>query len=123
MINDKIVEILKHEGPASFATNGTDGIHMAATWNSYIEVLDNNALLIPAGHLTKTQRNIEAGSEVQMILASKDVAGLQGKGAGFLLKGKARFEDSGANFDKMKSHFNWARAVMVFNVKEVTELT
>ncbi len=123
MINDKIIEILKHEGPASFATNGTDGIHMAATWNSYIEVLDNNTLLVPAGHLTKTQRNIEAGSEVQMILASKDVAGLQGKGAGFLLKGKARFEDSGANFDKIKSRFNWARAVMVFNVKEVTELT
>ncbi len=123
MINDKIIEILKHEGPASFATNGTDGIHMAATWNSYIEVLDNNTLLIPAGHLTKTQRNIEAGSEVQMILASKDVSGLQGKGAGFLLKGKARFEDSGANFDKMKSRFNWARAVMALNVKEVTELT
>ena len=35
MINDKIIEILKHEGPASFATNGTDGIHMAATWNSF----------------------------------------------------------------------------------------
>ncbi|MCL4321851.1 MAG: hypothetical protein M1478_05275 [Deltaproteobacteria bacterium] len=123
MINDKINQILKHEGPASFATYGTDGVHMAATWNSYIDVLDRNTLLIPAGHLTKTQRNIESGSEIQMILASKDIAGLQGKGAGFLLKGNAKFEDSGANFDRMKSRFKWVRAAMVFKVTEVTELT
>ena len=122
MLNEKIIEILKHEGPATFATYGTDGIHLAATWNSYIEPLQNDTLLIPAGHLNKTQRNVEAGSEVQMILASKDVAGLQGGGAGFLLKGKAKFEGEGANFDKVKSHFDWARSVMVFNVKEVTEL-
>jgi hypothetical protein len=122
MLNEKIIEILKHEGPATFATHGTDGIHLAATWNSYIEPLQNDTLLIPAGHLNKTQRNVEAGSEVQMILASKDVAGLQGGGAGFLLKGKAKFEGEGANFDKVKSHFDWARSVMVFNVKEVTEL-
>ena len=122
MLNEKIIEILKHEGPATFATHGTDGIHLAATWNSYIEPLQNDTLLIPAGHLNKTQRNVEAGSEVQMILASKDVVGLQGGGAGFLLKGKAKFEGEGANFDKIKSHFDWARSVMVFNVKEVTEL-
>jgi len=122
MLNEKIIEILKHEGPASFATQGSEGIHLAATWNSYIEVLQSDTLLIPAGHLNKTQRNIEAGSEVQMILASKDIQGLQGKGAGFLLKGKAKFEESGANFDKLKSRFNWLRSVMVFTVKEVTEL-
>jgi hypothetical protein len=122
MLNEKIIEILKHEGPATFATHGTDGIHLAATWNSYIETLQNDTLLVPAGHLNKTQRNVEAGSELQMILASKDVVGLQGGGAGFLLKGKAKFEGEGENFDKIKSRFDWARSVMVFNVKEVTEL-
>lgn len=122
MFNEKIKAILKHEGPASFATYGTEGIHMAATWNSYMEVLSNDTLLIPAGHLNKTQRNAEAGSEVQMIIASKDVAGIQGKGAGFLLRGKAKFEESGPNFDKLKSRFSWVRSAMVFTVKEVTEL-
>ena len=122
MLNEKIVNILKHEGPATFATYGTDGIHMAATWNSYIEVLYNDTILIPAGYLNKTQRNIEAGSEVQMILASKDVMGLQGKGAGFLLKGHAKFEESGVNFDKLKSRFSWVRSAMVFKIKETTEL-
>lgn len=122
MINNKIIEILKHEGPASFATYGTDGIHMAATWNSYIDVIDNNNLLIPAGHLNKSQRNIEAGSGIQMILASKNVDGLQGKGAGFLLKGKAKFESDGANFDKIKSRFSWVRSAMVFHVTEISEL-
>ncbi len=123
MLDEKVIEILKHEGPATFATHGTDGIHMAATWNSYVEVVDDSYLLIPAGHLNKTQRNVEEGSDVQMIVASKDVKGLQGKGAGFLLKGNARFEESGAVFDKMKSRFGWTRSVMVFNIKEVTELT
>ncbi len=123
MLDEKVIEILKHEGPATFATHGTDGIHMAATWNSYVEVVDDSYLLIPAGHLNKTQRNVEEGSDVQMIVASKDVKGLQGKGAGFLLKGSARFEESGAVFDKMKSRFSWTRSVMVFSINEVTELT
>ncbi len=123
MLDEKIIEILKHEGPASFATYGPDGIHMAATWNSYIGIANSNLLLIPAGHLTKTQRNIEEGSQIQIIVASKDVPGLQGKGAGFLLKGKAHFEDKGENFERMKSRFDWIRAIMVFKVMEATELT
>ncbi len=122
MFNEKIIEILKHEGPASFATLGSDGIHLAATWNSYIEVLHPDTLLIPAGYLNQTQRNVEAGSEVQMIIGSKNVIGTQGNGSGFLLKGKAKFEQSGPNFEKLKSRFNWLRAAMVFNVKEVKEL-
>jgi hypothetical protein len=122
MLNEKITEILKHEGPASFTTYGTDGVHLVATWNSYIDVLQNDTLLIPAGYFNTTQRNIESGSEVQMIVGSKDVLGLQGKGAGFLLKGKAKFEGDGSNFDKMKSRFAWVRSVIVFNVKEVTQL-
>ncbi len=122
MLNEKIIEILKHEGPATFATYGTDGIHMAATWNSYIEVLGNDKFLIPAGYLHRTQVNIEAGSEVQMIIGSKEVVGLHGKGAGFLLKGKAEFEESGANFDKLKSRFSWLRSAMIFKIREVTEL-
>lgn len=123
MIKEKVIEILKHEGPASFATYGTDGVHMAATWNSYIEISGGDTLLIPAGHLTKTQRNVDEGSNVQMIVASKDVMGLQGKGAGFLLSGKAHFENQGDNFEKMKSRFKWVRAVMVFKVTETSELT
>ena len=95
---------------------------MAATWNSYIEVLSPDTLLIPAGYLHKTQVNVEAGSEVQMIIGTKNVVGTQGNGAGFLLKGKAKFEDKGPNFDKLKSKFNWVRSAMVFNVKEATQL-
>ena len=122
MLDEKIIEILKHEGPASFVTYGTDGGHLVATWNSYIDVLQNDTLLIPAGYFNKTQKNIEAGSGIEMIVGSKEVTGLHGPGAGFLLKGNAKFEEKGQNFDKMKSRFSWVRSAMIFNVKEVTQL-
>lgn len=122
MLNEKILEILKNEGPATFSTNGPDGTHMAATWNSYIEVVSDDTILIPAGYLNKTQKNIEAGSGVQMIVGSKAVQGTHGPGSGFLLRGNAKFEESGINFDKMKSRFSWLRSIMVFKVKEATEL-
>ncbi|OSS41792.1 Pyridoxamine 5'-phosphate oxidase-related, FMN-binding [Desulfurella amilsii] len=120
-MNEKILEILKYEGPAPFVTNGRDGVHMVSTWNSYIEVEDNN-FLIPVGGLYKTQENIQNGGEVQMIIGSKEVMGISHMGAGFLLKGTAVFEFEGKRFEKTKSRFEWARAVMVFHINEEYEL-
>lgn len=121
MLNEKILEILKHEAPAPFVTDGRDGIHMVSTWDSYIEVEDDN-FLVPVGGLYKTQENIQNGSEVQMIIGSKEIMGLTHMGAGFLLKGTAVFEFDGKRFEKIKSRFEWARAVMVFHITQAYEL-
>ncbi len=117
-----IIEILGHEGPASFTTAGSDGPHMAATWNSYIEVAADAAIIIPVGSLEKTEENIKAGSKLQMIIASKDVKGTQGPGAGFLLKGSAEFKKTGIEFERIRSRFPWARAIMIFNIEEEKQL-
>lgn len=121
-MNKTVIEILEHEGPASFATTGSEGPHMAATWNSYIEVAADSAIIIPVGNLEKTEENIKAGSKLQMIVASKEVNGTNGPGAGFLLKGSAEFKKTGREFERIRSRFPWARAIMIFNIEEEKQL-
>ncbi len=57
-----------------------------------------------------------------MMVASRNVKGTHGDGAGFLLKGAAVFEDNGPRFEQMKSDFPWARAVMVLQITDVEQL-
>ncbi len=122
MISPILREILAHEGPASIATMGEEGVHLAATWNSYIALGQCDELLIPVGTMRQTEENIKQGSEVQMIIASKDVRGTHGLGAGCLVRGTAHIEDGGVYFDEMKSRFSWARAVMILELLEVRQL-
>ncbi|RIV21704.1 FMN-binding protein [Alicyclobacillaceae bacterium I2511] len=122
MLNNTIQRILTQEGPASFVTMGSDGPHMVATWNSYIQLNENDELLIPAGSLFQTELNIKQGSGVQLLIAAKGVQGMHGNGAGFLLKGTAKFENSGAQFEQVKLNFSWARAVMILHIREAVQL-
>ncbi len=122
MLNEKIKEILAKEGAATFATIGNEGSHLAATWNSYITLLETDELLIPVGGLHETEQNVNLNNNVQMIVASKEVIGMHGPGAGFVLKGHAKFENSGRSFDQVKSRFPWARAVMIFQPVDVKQL-
>ena len=122
MLNEKIREILAKEGAATFATVGKDGPHLAATWNSYITVWSMNELLIPVGGLHETEANVKMNNNVQLILASKEVNGMHGPGAGYVLKGQAKFESFGGRFEQVKSRFPWARAVMVFQPADVKQL-
>ncbi len=117
-----IIKILEHEGPASFTTEGPDGPHMAATWNSYIEVAGDRVVIIPVGQLEKTEENIKAGSPLQMIVASREVRGTNPDGAGFLLTGTAEFKETGIEFNRIKSRFPWIRAIMIFNIEEEKQL-
>jgi len=48
--------------------------------------------------------------DVLITLGSSKVEGLHGAGAGFLIKGKAKFMTSGPDFDFMKEKFSWLRA-------------
>ncbi len=121
-MDKKVIEILEHEGPASFVTAGPDGPHMAATWNSYIEVAGDSVIIIPVGQLQKTEENIRAGSKLQMIVASKGISGNNESGAGFLLKGSAEFKKTGIEFQRISSRFSWARAIMIFNIEEEKQL-
>ncbi len=122
MFNDTILEIITHEGPASIVTMGTDGPHIAATWNSYIHIEAQDEVWIPAGSLFSTEENVAQGSVVQLLIATKGVQGQHGDGTGYLLSGKAVFESSGPCYDAVKTRFSWARAVMIVKVNQIKQL-
>jgi hypothetical protein len=116
MIPEKLLEVLKHDGVVAIGTMGPDGQHMVNTWNSYIRLTDDGRLLIPAGYMNKTEANVSANDDVLVTLGSSKVAGKNGPGTGFLIRGKAAFEASGPEFEKVKARFAWARAALIITI-------
>ncbi|ACL64973.1 pyridoxamine 5'-phosphate oxidase-related FMN-binding [Anaeromyxobacter dehalogenans 2CP-1] len=117
MIPDRLKAALKGEGSAAFVTQGPDGPHLVATWNSYLDVLDADTLVFPAGGYRKTEENLRSGSPVQMIVGGHDPAGI-----GFRLTGRAALEVDTPNHQRVKQRFPWARAAVVFRVGSVEQV-
>ena len=121
MIPEKLLEVLKQDGVVAIATLGEDGPHMVNTWNSYIRITDDGRLLIPAGYMHHTEANIATNSNVLITLGSSKVAGKNGPGTGFLIKGTAAFIFSGPDFDATKKRFAWARAALAVTIVSATQ--
>ena len=121
MIPDKLQAIMKKDGVVAIATLGPDGPHMVNTWNSYLKVSQDGRLFIPAGYMHTTEANIAHNPSVLITLGSSKVEGLHGMGAGFLIKGKARFVMSGPDFDFMKDKFGWLRATLAVTIEAATQ--
>ncbi len=121
MIPEKLLEVMKQDGVVAIATLGEDGPHMVNTWNSYIRITDDGRLLIPAGYMHHTEANIATNSNVLITLGSSKVAGKNGPGAGFLIKGTAAFIFSGPDFDATKKRFAWARAALAVTILSATQ--
>jgi hypothetical protein len=118
---EKLLEILKQDGVVAIATLGQDGPHLVNTWNNYLRTTEDGRLLIPAGYMHRTEANITFNPEVLITLGSIKVKGLHGPGAGFLIKGKAEFITSGADFDLLKSKFDWLRATLAVTPDTITQ--
>ncbi len=116
MIPDKIQEILKHEGVVAIATQGKNGPHLVNTWNSYVQVSETGSLLVPVGGMQETQENLHKDNRVLVTLGSREITGLQGPGAGFLITGTAQITNSGNLYDLVHKKFPWARAVLEINI-------
>ncbi|NOU35212.1 MAG: pyridoxamine 5'-phosphate oxidase family protein [Kiritimatiellaceae bacterium] len=121
MIPEKLQEIMQKDGVVAIATLGADGPHMVNTWNSYLRISQDGRLFIPAGYMHKTEANITHNPNVLITLASSKVQGLHGPGAGFLIKGKAKFITSGPDFDVMKEPFSWLRATLAVTIDSATQ--
>ncbi len=102
MFTDKFFEVLNHEGVVSIVTCANNTAHVANTWNSYLIVVEENKILIPAAAMIKTEENINANPKVKLTLGSKEVIGYKYMGTGFLLEGTAKFLKDGDNFKMMK---------------------
>ena len=121
MIPEKLLEVMKHDGVVAIATLGPDGPHMVNTWNSYIKITNDDRLLIPAGYMQVTEANIATNNNVLITLGSSKVAGKNGPGTGFLIKGTAAFITSGPDFDTIKAKFAWARAALAITIISTTQ--
>jgi predicted pyridoxine 5'-phosphate oxidase superfamily flavin-nucleotide-binding protein len=121
MIPEKMLEVLKKDGVVAIATLGKDGPHMVNTWNSYIRVTEDERLLIPAGYMHLTETNIATNNAVLVTLGSSKVAGKNGPGTGFLIKGTAAFLTAGPDFEATKAIFKWARAALAVTINSVTQ--
>jgi hypothetical protein len=102
MFTEKFFEVLSKEGVVSIVTSANNEAHIANTWNSYLIVLDDNKILIPAAAMIKTEENVVDNPKVKLTLGSKEVMGYQYMGTGFLLEGTAKFLREGENFNMMK---------------------
>jgi len=105
MFTDKFFEVLNHEGVVSIVTCANNTAHVANTWNSYLIVVEENKILIPAAAMIKTEENINANPKVKLTLGSKEVMGYKYMGTGFLLEGTAKFLKDGDNFKMMKEKY------------------
>ncbi|MBF0619341.1 MAG: pyridoxamine 5'-phosphate oxidase family protein [Candidatus Omnitrophica bacterium] len=120
-IPEKLLEVLKKDGVVAIGTLGPDGPHMVNTWNAYITMTKDGRMLIPAGYFNKTEVNIASNKNVLLTLGSSKVAGFNGPGTGFLIKGTAAFVTSGPDFDVMKLRFAWARATVAVTISSCTQ--
>lgn len=116
MINEKLLEVISHEGVVAIVSCSNNEAHVVNTWNSYLNVTEDGRILLPAAGMRRTQKNIEANNKVKVTLGSKEVMGHQYPGAGFLLEGTAKFVESGSEFDMMKNKFPFLSRVLEITI-------
>lgn len=123
MLNEKLLEILSHpaDGEVAIVTQGTDGPHVVNTWNSYVNITSDGRMLIPVGGMDKTEKNIVENQLVKLTIGSREVQGLNYKGAGFLITGTAGFAKDGPEFNLIKAKFSWVRAVLEITIETVIQ--
>lgn len=102
MFTEKFFDVLNHEGVVSIVTCANNEAHVVNTWNSYLIIVEENKILIPAAAMIKTEENINANTKVKLTLGSKEVMGYQYMGTGFLIEGTGKFLKDGNNFKMMK---------------------
>lgn len=103
------------------ATAGKDGVHLVSTWggegkDGYLFIVDDEHLAWPAHEYFETERNIRAGSKVQILVALRE------EHNGYRIEGSASFVSEGEVFHRIKRRFPWARAAMVLHVQRFEKL-
>ncbi|WP_186430916.1 pyridoxamine 5'-phosphate oxidase family protein [Clostridium sp. BSD9I1] len=121
MIPEKMKEVLKYEGVVAVATQGEGKAHLVNTWNSYIQVIDDNKVLFPVGFMNETEANIEKNNKVEVTMGSREVQGFQGQGTGFLINGTMCFIKEGKEFDLIKQKYPWARAAGEIRINSIKQ--
>lgn len=116
MFIEKFLEVLSNEGVVSIVTCANNEAHVSNTWNSYLVIVEENKILIPAAAMIKTENNININPNVKLTLGSHEVMGYKYMRTGFLLEGTARFLKDGDNFKMMRNKFPFLTRVLEVTV-------
>jgi hypothetical protein len=105
----------------AIVTQGDDGPHVVGNWGDYLRTVGirEDKVVLPAGRYQQTERNLAKDNRIQVMVASKSVAGTRTPGQGYVVAGTGRIESSGQLFDAVKAKFPWARGALVIDVQEV----
>lgn len=123
MLTEKFYEVLKNEGIVTIVSWGEGEPHIINEWNSYLVVTEDERILIPAGIMRVTEKNVNVNSKVKLALGSKNVVGFDDyQGTGFVVEGTAKFFDSGAEFDMMKEKFSFMTRVLEITVTSANQM-
>ncbi|MGL4969059.1 MAG: pyridoxamine 5'-phosphate oxidase family protein [Fusobacteriaceae bacterium] len=114
--NEKFLETIRHEGVVSIVTCANGEAHVSNTWNSYLNIAEENKILIPAAAMIQTEKNINENPKVKLTLGSHEVMGYRYMGTGFLVEGTAKFFSSGEQFNMMKEKFSFLTRVLEVTV-------
>ncbi len=109
------------DAAASIITHNGSDAHVVNTWNSYIEVLDDQTHLIPVGGMGHTEKNLAINKQVKMTVANREIMGYHYPGTGVLITGTAEIQKQGDLFDRIHKTHPWTRGVMVVAVEKVVQ--
>ena len=119
MFNERFMTVVSKEGVVSIVSCSDNEAHVVNTWNSYLAFPGEDRILIPVYGMRKTQKKVEQNPNVLLTLGTKEVEGKMGPGTGYLINGKAKFMNSGPEFDMVKQKFSWANRVLEVTVSSV----
>ncbi|WP_137602354.1 pyridoxamine 5'-phosphate oxidase family protein [Paucilactobacillus nenjiangensis] len=121
-MNEKFLEVMNHEGPATIITINGNPASVVSTWMSYIQIDQENELLyIPAAGMHSIENDFSSDNTVLVTTGTKEVEGTNGPGAGFYISGKGTFLEDGEEYLKMKKAFPWIRKVLKVNIDTVEQ--
>lgn len=124
MLSEKFYEVTKNEGVVSITSWGSDAQpSVRCTWHSYLRITQDQRLLAPIAGFTSVQQDVAVNDRVIMTLGSREVEGFNGyQGTGFLIEGRARFTDSGEEFDQMKAEYPFMNKLLEITVESAKQL-
>lgn len=121
MIPEKLLDVLGNEGVVAIATQGEGKPHLVNTWNSYVQVTEEEHLLIPVGGMNETEANLGKNNHLEVTMGSREVEGKNGPGTGFLVEGAGEIIKTGWEFDAVKERFPWARAALIVKPNSISQ--
>jgi len=122
-MNLKLKEILNdnNDSAVSIVTWNQVGAHLVNTWNSFVQIINDTTLHIPAGGFNETEKNLLKQPAIILSITSKVVQGFNNPGIGIVVEGLGKIITEGVALENMRTKFPWARAVLEVKVTKATQ--